>query len=189
MAFLGITVPTEVARILSKIDLPGTKEPQLEYHITMFYFGEDLPIENILKIIQCLHKTITKKKIFRVSTKQVTCFPKNKETDEAAIIAKIISKELIEIRKTIATVLDKEKIEYSKKFEFSPHITLSYSKEEIKSKKIDEVEFTVDKLSLWAGDKDNQNMTVDFFLDPEKKKVANIIQQVNLFCKITDDII
>lgn len=190
MAFIGIRVPENIGKLLNTIKIPGNKESVSEYHITMTYFGKNMPIKEISKILETTYQIFKDAKPFSVKIDEVGCFPKPKN-DPCAIIAKIKSDELHELNDKIKEKLDKNDIEYSKEFkEFRPHITLAYADEEIKKFEIEPLHFDVTSLTLWAGDYGNNRLFIDFLLKgPEKEKEASfLMQKSEFFCKIAENI-
>lgn len=182
MAFLGIKIPLTTGRLLSQIDVPGTKEGNSEYHITLLHLGDDWPISEVSHALEATYEIVSKIKPFKASVKEITSFPNT----PAPIIAKVESKELHKIRKQLAYKFDDCKIEYSKLHkDFKPHITLSYADEKIDAFKIDEVEFMIEEIVLWCGDIGNDRLFVTFPLQgPEKQKQSLLLQRADIFYKM-----
>jgi 2'-5' RNA ligase len=184
MAFLGIRVDHPTGRLLSGIDVPGTKEAPSEYHITLLCFEDNWPISEIAKAMETTFDVINDEKPFLVKTKRVKCFPK-REDNPAPIIAPVESKELHELHDKLAKAFDKAKIEYSKTFKvFKPHVTLAYHEKEIDEFDIDPVEWSVQELVLWGGDEGDQRLFVTFPLKtPEKHAI--LISKIDMFSKLS----
>lgn len=185
MAFLGIRIAPETARLLKQIDVPGDKVAGNEYHITIACFEDNYPITEIAKAMEASYDVISKFEPFLVSTEEVASFPK-REDKPCAIIAKIKSKELHRLNDDIKKHFDKQNIEYSKLFRtFKPHITLAYNDEEIKEIKIDPVKFVVQDIVLWAGDHGDDRMFITFPLKgPECKKHSYLLDKAKVFYKL-----
>jgi len=189
MAFLGIRVPVETGRLLDQIKVPGKKESISEYHITMIYFGENWPIEKVSKILEATYEVLKDEKPFTIKTNEITCFPKG-DNDGCPIIARVESKDLHKLNDKLKDKFDKSDIEYNTKFkEYKPHITLAYADDEIDKFKINDVEFGVSNLVLWAGDYGNNRLFVDFLLKgPQKEKEAAFLEQkANFFYKVAEN--
>jgi 2'-5' RNA ligase len=184
MAFLGIRVPIETARLLKEIDVPGENTANSEMHITLLCFEDNWPISELAKSLEAAYDIVSKIKPFRVTMNKVTCFPKR--GDKCAIIAPVKSAELHELRDKLAKSFDKEKIEFSKLFkDFKPHVTLSFNDEEIKERKIDEVEFVVQEVVLWGGDHGDDRIFITFPLKgPGKNKYSFLDQKLDTFYKL-----
>lgn len=185
MAFLGIKVPHSTARLLSGIDIPGTKEGSAELHITILCFEENWPISEISKALEATYEVVSKIKPFLVTVSSIGCFPK-RDDDPCPIIAKVESKDLHNLNKKLKKKFDKDGIDYSKTFkDYKPHITLSYDEKEIDEFKIDNVEFSVPEIVLWGGDHGDDRIFITFPLKgPEKQKRSLLIQKANMFYKI-----
>lgn len=160
MAFLGIAVPNETARLLSGIPVPGRKESRDRLHITMLFLGSTLPIGTVQKATGVLHGVMTSAKPFTVKTEKVTCFPKGE--DGVPIICKIESPELMALRAEVAAAFDAAGIEFSKKFAYSPHVTLAYADDPIKDTTLPTVEWGVHEVVLWGGDDGDSSISVTF---------------------------
>lgn len=188
MAFLGIRIPHETGRLLTGLDVPGEKEGASEYHVTLLCFEENWPIDEIAKALEATYDVVSKIKPFIISTKEVSCFPK-REDNPVAIIAKVESKELHDLREKLAKEFEKCNIEFSKRFkDFKPHITLAYAEDEIKDYKIDEVNCVINEVVLWGGDHGDDRIFVTFPLKgPEKQKHAVLLQKATIFEKMANN--
>jgi 2'-5' RNA ligase len=146
--WIGIKVPQDVCDILRKIDVIGKHDKT--YHITVIYVGEQTP-EDFARTTQVLYDFLDDVKPFSIKTNKVISFNKN-DDDEIPVVCKIESSELMKLQKKLCDLLDKEKIQYSKKWpEYKPHICLSYAKETVKDFKIPKIEFECDSFELWYG--------------------------------------
>jgi 2'-5' RNA ligase len=188
MAFLGIRVPHETGRLLSGIDVPGEKEGSSEYHITLLCFEENWPISEIADALEATYDVVSKIKPFAIKTTEVTCFPK-REDNPVAIIARVESDDLHDMREKLAKEFEKSKIDFSKTFkDFKPHITLAYADKEIDDCKIDPVEFVVQEIVLWGGDHGDDRIFITFPLKgPEKQKHSLLLQKADIFYKMANN--
>lgn len=185
MAFLGIRIPHETGRLLSQLDVPGEKTPLSEMHITLLYFGEEWPISELSKSLEAAYNVISKTKPFRAQMDEVTTFPRC-EGDKCAVVSRVKSSALHEMRKALAKSFDKAGVEFSKEFkDYKPHVTLSYSEEEPDSFRFDPVDFSVQEVVLWGGDHGDDRIFVTFPLaGPEISKHSLLIQKATVFEKI-----
>lgn len=180
MAFIGIKIPHEVGRLLKKIDVPGKREADSEYHITIAFFGDDWPVSEAAKTLETTFETLKKFKPFKVKSSKIGCFPKG--GNGVPILAKIESDELHKLNNTLKEAYDEEGIEFSKVHkEFKPHITLSYSDKEIDEEKIEPIEFMVHEIVLWCGDNGDDRLFVTFPLDNKQEKNSFLINKTNVF--------
>lgn len=151
MAFIGILVPPSISNSLSTIQVPGDPTPIGEMHITMIYLGKGLSLSSILKVIAACRIFAQKTQPFWVGTALVTSFPINE--DGIPIITKIVSPRIQEVHSKLLEVFQKLNIPFNNKYpDYTPHVTLSYSKEEISDFNIDPLKWTVDSLHVWGDD-------------------------------------
>ena len=155
---LAIPIQPDISRLFQELDLDIERDPA--DHITMFYFGDDLPISKVLKIIPVIFEITNNLKPFTAAASNYSSFDSD---EEYPIICPVKSKGLIDLREKIKKAFDSKKISYDKKFpEYKPHITLGYSKEKKKNTKFPKVEFTISQLSLYAGDNSDTKLFVNF---------------------------
>ncbi|KKN72149.1 hypothetical protein LCGC14_0413610 [marine sediment metagenome] len=182
MALIGLKIPAEISRIFTNVKVPGERDPS--DHVTMFYISGELKPKDIAKVCAALPGVLENITPFEAVVKTITCFP---EGDEGVpIVGDVISKELTGLRIKIVKLLNKEKIEYSKKFsKFKPHVTLSYSNDKIDNIKLPTpAKWLVTELILWSGDQDDSGIIITFPLY-EKVSAANIaLALADVFCKL-----
>lgn len=189
MAFLGIKIPVETARLLADVDLPGKKVGVHEMHITILLFEDNWPISEISKALETAYDVVSKIKPFRVKTKKISCFPA-KEGRPYPIIALMESDELQDLAKKLKRHFNKDDIDFDKTFkDYKPHITLAYHEKEIKDCKIEPVEFTVHEIVLFGGDHGDSRIFITFPLkSPEKKsKHSVLLQKAEIFYKLAQN--
>lgn len=187
MAFLGIKIPADIARLFRGLDLPGEKVAESEYHITVLMFEENWPIKEVAKAMESSFEVLKDTEPFTVSLDKVTCFPK-REDNPCPIIMKVTSKDLQKLNSNLKKEFDKSNIEYSKTFkDFKPHITLSYADREIDDMKIEPaMEFTVTEVVLWGGDHGDDRIFITFPLKGiATKKHSYLLQKVDVFSKLS----
>jgi 2'-5' RNA ligase len=186
MAFLGIRIPHEYGRLLSSIDVPGQKISTSDLHITLLCFKDNLEISEIAKTLEVTYNVVSKFKPFLIKTDAISCFPKY-EDNPVAIMALVDSDEIHKLHDQLKKEFDENNLSYNKTFKkYIPHITLSYSKEEIKKFTIDKFEFCISEIVLWGGDHGDDRVFVTFPLkSPEKHKHASLEAKVNLFYKLS----
>lgn len=163
MAFLGIKVPHETARLLGGLEVPGKRESNSSLHITMFFFGDEVPIETLAKIMTATFGVTSQTKPFTVRTTQLTSFPKG--DDGTPIICRIESDALHDLREQIRVVFEEQGIEFSKRFPgYKPHVTLAYDDgdEPFEEKRIPTVEWGAHEIVLWGGDDGDDKLVVTF---------------------------
>lgn len=162
MAFLGLAVPHETARLLGGIEVPGKKEPVSSFHVTLFYFGEGIDITVLTRIIGVTYGVTSDTKPFTVRTNRVASFPKG--DDGVPIICHIESDALHDLRDKIKAVYEAAGVDFSNKFpEYRPHTTLAYAEDEgFEEQRIPTVEWGAHELVLWGGDNGDDTLVVHF---------------------------
>ena len=163
MAFLGIRVPHETARILSEINVPGEKEAPSSMHITLLYIGKEVPIDSLAEAMKAAYSVTARTKPFTVRTSRVTSFPINPD-DGYPIIARVESDALHELRSTLVSTFTEAGVEFSNKYpDYKPHVTLSYSKENgLDEVTIPTVEWGAHEAVLWGGDDGDRRLVITF---------------------------
>lgn len=164
MAFVGIRVPHETARLLSEIDVPGKKDSTAHFHVTVIHLGDNVPIETLAKTMVATFGVTSKLRPFTVSTSRVTCFPaKDKPDAKVPIICRVDSDALHDLWKNLCSAYDSAGIEYSKRFpEFKPHVTVAWTEEPMEEKRIPIVEWGAHEVVLWGGDDGDRRVVVTF---------------------------
>ena len=158
MAMLAIPIQPDISRLFQEFDLDIERDTS--NHITLFYFGDDLPMSRILKIIPIIFDLTEDLEPFTASTSNYSFFESD---DTYPIICPVKSKGLVSLRKKIQSGFDKSKVKYDKKFpDYHPHITLGYSNDKPKNTKFPKVEFTISQLALYCGDTSDTKMYVNF---------------------------
>ena len=168
---IALKIPHETARLLGSIDVPGTKTPLDQMHVTLLYLGEEVPIQQIAKAVVAAYRVTSCRTPFNVKTSKVKCFPV--EAGAAApIIAPVISNELQEFHNDLKKAFDKLGVVYSKKFpEYKPHVTLAYAEKPIKCVTLDAaIQWAAHEATLYGGDFGDDRLTTvfPFVLKPTK---------------------
>jgi 2'-5' RNA ligase len=151
MAIVSISVPQDISSQLSSIDVPGELVSPSDMHITMVYLGKGISLSTMLKATAVCRMLAKKRNPFLVGTALVSSFPENE--DGIPIIAKIVSPSIKSIRDDLISLLQKFGIDYNNKYpDFTPHVTLSYSKTEMDDFRIFPVQWKVGSLNIWGDD-------------------------------------
>lgn len=159
MAFLGIRTPKEIADVLAKIEVPGTKEPRDEMHVTML-LTEDTDTDSIMLAIRTVMDATRGQKPVKLMTRLVTSFPSD---GDVPVIAKIESPELHALQGRIKQAFLDNSVPFNDKFPtYAPHCTLSYSSNSIEDQTFDTLTWTATHLEMWCGGHDDSGMNVLF---------------------------
>jgi 2'-5' RNA ligase len=185
MAFVGLRVPPETARLLSTIDYGdfGDPEPVSAYHITLLNLGEEMPLENVAAALEPLVEVASATRPFTVQTSHVTTFPPHPEHKTVPVICRIDSNEVQDLHMRLRAAFDKAGIPYSKRFkEFCPHVTLAYANDptvhtdNAVDKHFPVVTWGAHEIVLWGGDNADERivMTAPLSLGNKGQAAANL---------------
>lgn len=124
-AMLAVYVPADIA---SRLALPGGEDPE-DMHITLFYFGDaaDVPQAGREAIIYTALGIAANAPPLEVVLDGVDVFEEN---EERPLIARVASPALEALRADLARAFDEADIEYSKDYEYQPHVTIKYLNQE-----------------------------------------------------------
>jgi 2'-5' RNA ligase len=161
MSFIGLRLPTDTARVLSTIDVPGKREAPGFFHVTLHYLGKDLPIETIAKAIPVIYGVAQETAPFVLRTSLVTCF--DDHGDGFPVHCQVESPGLHALHAALKEGLKANGIPFSDKWpEYKPHMTLSYAPERIEDRAIPPVEWGASEVVFWGGDEGDQRISVNF---------------------------
>jgi len=166
MAFMGIRVPAAAAAELSSIAVPeGRRLEPGEMHITLLYLGKDTPLVSALGAVMGSHTVARAWKPFTVHAALLTSFPRNPD-DGVPVIVRVVSEELMKFREEVRRAMDRMSVPYSNKYpEYKPHVTLTYVDEEgVAPSRIRPVSWTVDRMTVWAGEDMDSVVSSDVYL-------------------------
>lgn len=140
MSYLRIRVPENISSILSAIDVPGTKVPAHDMHVSLLYISRSNSTEELKHISRVVHRTLYNKLHTIITFSQVDYFDAGE--DGYPIIIKFDNQELQQIHNDLKTAFINENIKFDNSYPtFNLHITLSYSQEKIEPFKIPEMSF------------------------------------------------
>src|SRR5690606_38545516 len=146
MAMISIPIPQDVSEYLRQIDVPDVKKRDSSDHLTLFYLGDNIPLDTINDAIEACITITEKQKPFLIDVNGYSCFPKG---EKVPVVCRVKNQEIFDLREDLKKRLDKLNVEYSKKFPtFKPHITLSYNDEKVPSKKFPKICWQVNKLAI-----------------------------------------
>jgi 2'-5' RNA ligase len=180
MAFIGLEVPNEVGRLLSRIEVPGESEDRSNLHITAVYFGSNVPIDEISKAIVVAYEVACRTKPIPLLVEEVGCFPKG--DDGVPIIGIVKSPELLQFQEDLCTSFDKANIKYSKKHPiYKPHVCLAYAEELTQPFPVGPFEWSAYEMVLWGGDSGDDKIFITFpFSMPGKEALYRKLVQARV---------
>lgn len=176
MAFIGLGLSEQAIDKLSKIQVPGQRQEPGSYHCTLMYFGKEVLVKDIRKIIRVTTATIKNQQSFMVKTNLISSFPS--QSDTIPIIAKIESSKLQIMRALLKRQYIKENINFDDRYpDYNPHVTLSYmnASSSFKDIKIPKISWEIDKINIWYKD---GGAHVKLELPFNKKELEKIILNI-----------
>lgn len=178
MAMLAIPISDDISRLFRALKFEEIGKPDVADHITLFYFGDNFSLNNIIKATKAIYEITSEQNPFKISTNKIVQFSEGKYG--FPLVAEINSKDLEKFREEIKKKFDKAKVKYNTKFkDFKPHLTLGYTTEKIKDIKFDKIEFSVNEIALYGGDEYKENIFVSFPFCLGMKKSSNYLNQLS----------
>lgn len=181
MALLSIQAPSEVARALGRITVPGTPEPRETYHVTLLYLGKDVPIDEVSKALVVAYRVAEVTKPIPLMVDEVSSFPKG--DDGFPIICPVRSPELHHLWGALCSAFDSAGVEYSKKFPvYQPHVTLAYHTKDLEQKiPVGPLDWVSYEMTLWSGNSGDDAVTITIpFSFPSKEAMLRRVLQARL---------
>lgn len=159
MAIVGFEIPHSTARILSEIEVPGTKEPVENFHITVLMLDDDTAISDIADAMEAAYSVASKVRPFTARITRITSFPGG--DDGVPVICPVEAPELHAVWAAMKAAFDAKKVGYSRKFpNFRPHVTLSYAQKPFDAELPVPIEWGAHELVVWGGDRGDRRVVV-----------------------------
>ena len=178
MSMIGLRVPVDVGRLLHTIPVPGEKESVDNLHITIACFDDEMGIDDVAKILAAAYKVTSGYEAFTVETVEVGSFSVNPETKLYPIIAKVQSPTLHDLRCRLLETFDRDGVQYSKKFPvYQPHVTLAYSKDNVKKLSFNKIEWAAAEAVLWGGDHGDNRLAIPLPFSVHVKQASRLASQ------------
>lgn len=184
MAFVGLRVPHDAARLFETVDVPGERLSASDMHITMFYLGKDVPIEVVARAMVVAHGVTSSRTPFLVEYDEVSSFPAG--PDGVPIICPVRSLELHRYRQSLKEAFEAGGVPFSNKHpDYRPHTTLSYyvpgPGEEgfsYSAKLPGPLSFTALELTIWGGDDGDGvvHVGIPFVLSPLERIARRLVR-------------
>lgn len=181
MAFIGLRVPYEAAKLLEISPVPGERQRASDMHVTILYLGKGTPMVQVAKAMVVLDMLASSVRPFTISLKKITNFPRNPD-DGWPVICPVASPELQRIHSSLKAALSKYGVPFSNKYpEYKPHVTMSYVREEspgfsFNSELPDVLPISVHELTLWGGEREGRQLivTVPLTLSLEERVASRV---------------
>jgi 2'-5' RNA ligase len=178
MAFIGLKISHETARLLGEIEVSGKRESSDELHITMLFLGQNVPVETLAQALVATYAITRQTPPFTVRTSLVTSFPKN-DQGLVPIICRVESEPLRVLQGKVKDAFKSSGIHFSDRHPtYLPHVTLAYDDKPAVDREIPTVEWGAHELVLWGGDEGDRRLTVTFpFTLVGSEKIAQRVAQ------------
>lgn len=181
MAFIGLKVPHETARLLEGVDVPGEKHSASDMHVTVLYLGKDVPVVEVAKSMCAAHQVTSRTRPFLCGLNEVSSFPKG--DDGVPVICPVRSPGLVSLNAALRAEFDRLGVGYSKKWpDYRPHVTLSYMAGESDPPEYSAplpgpVTWTASDMVIWGGDESDQvlSVTMPFVLGPVERAARRLV--------------
>lgn len=153
MAFIGLTVPIDIASQLSSLYEDGDKTPLEEMHVTLCFLGKKMDNGSFLEALHACYSAAVTNNPIKITAAVLSTFPPNPDDRNGVpVIVRVVSEDLIKFRAELTAMLDSYGVEYSKKFPvYKPHITLAYGPEQFTPRQIKPLSWMNSYISLWGG--------------------------------------
>lgn len=165
MAFMGISLSSEVSQLLHEVSVPGTRVAKGSHHITLLYFGKQTPLVEICRAIEIVAPIMQRTQPLQLTTSRVEAFGENPD-DGYPIIARVDSEALHGLQGQLKSALKQRGVEFSDKWpEYKPHVTLSYAGKAMEPMTLEpSIDWTASETVMWAGDNNDDRFVVRFSL-------------------------
>lgn len=160
MAMIAASIPPEISRALSFIQVPGTPEDPGGYHITLFYFEEEPNISVVADLLIAAFDAVENQHPISVHLEGVDSF--HPPEPPYPVMCPVISPKLMQLRQYMADKFDAENIKYSKLHPvYKPHITLSYADAPVQFS-FSGFSFEINEISYYGGDQNQEKIFIKF---------------------------
>lgn len=187
MAFVGLKVPHDAARLLEAVEVPGERLSASDMHITILYLGKKLPIVQVAKAMVACNEVTKGQVPFELGLSEVSSFSKNPD-DGFPVICPVESPALHAFRDALKARFKSLGVPFNEKFpEYKPHVTMGYVKDVPEGADFayaaplpGPLSFTAMELTIWGGDKgDGQvHIGLPFVLSPIEKMASRVASRV-----------
>uniref|UniRef100_A0A6M3JA74 Putative ligase n=1 Tax=viral metagenome TaxID=1070528 RepID=A0A6M3JA74_9ZZZZ len=146
-----VAIPIE-PDLASRLAVEGGLAPD-DMHITLTYHGKEMDDSQVATIARLTKAVCDDTTPFRVIGLKATTFPVNDDGLVPYVVA-VQSPGLMEFRARLAKTFDIANLEYSKDYEYQPHVTLKYLKEGEELPEISpQYDWLVDRVAVCLGEK------------------------------------
>ena len=181
MAFLGLKIPHEMTKLLAGVEVPGERIAASDLHVTILYFGEDVPIGVLAKCMEVAYGITSATRPFLCGINKVSSFPPGE--DGMPIICSVKSPGLLALNGALRSSFDEAGLEYSKKGDYHPHMTMAYATGEEAAEPYEAdlpspIAWTAMEVVIWGGGHGDDRVSVHlpFTVSPTERMAARLVR-------------
>lgn len=181
MAFIGLRVPADAARVLESHEVPGERLSASDMHVTILYVGKNVSIVDLAKAMVAAYGVAGRTRPLSLVIDRATNFPVG--PDGWPIICRLDSPELQRLNADLKAEFSRLGLPFNNKWpDYKPHVTLSYIKEPqpegfvFDSPLPGPLPFAVHELTIWGGKEGEGQIHVDipFVLSPAQRMASRL---------------
>lgn len=181
MAFIGLRVPADAARLLESHDVPGDRLSASDMHVTILYLGKGVPILALAKAMVASFGVASRTPPISLVVDRVTNFPVG--NDGWPLICRLSSPELQNLNADLKAEFTRLGLPFNNKWpDFKPHVTMSYLRDPqpdgfvFDSPLPGPLPFVVHELTIWGGDDGDGRIHVNipFVLSPIQRMASRL---------------
>ncbi len=185
MAFIGLRVPADAARLLESHDVPGERLSASDMHVTILYLGKSVPVVELAKAMVAAFGVAMRTSPLSLSVDRVTNFPVG--DDGWPLICRLESPELQRLNTDLRAEFARLGLPFNNKWpDYKPHVTMSYLKEPqpegfvFDSPLPGPLPFTVHELTIWGGDDGDGriHINIPFVLSPAQRMASRLASRL-----------
>lgn len=181
MAFIGLRVPADAARLLESHEVPGERLSASDMHVTILYLGKTVPMVELAKAMVAAYGVATRTSPLSLAIDRVTNFPVG--PDGWPLICRIESPELQKLSADLRAEFTRLGLPFNNKWpDYKPHVTMAYLKEQqpegfaFDSPLPGPLPFVVHELTIWGGDDGDGrvHINIPFSLSPAQRMASRL---------------
>jgi len=184
MAFIGLRVPHDAARLLEGVEVPGDRLSASDMHVTILYLGKSVPIVELAKAMVAAFSVARSTSPLTLTLTSASSFPAG--NDGVPVICRIESPELQRLNADLKAEFGRLGLPFSDKWpDYKPHVTLSYVKEQVPEGYSVDVPFgplvfSAHELTIWGGDDGDGrvSMSLPFVLTPAERMASRVVDSL-----------
>ncbi len=181
MAFIGLRVPADAARLLESHEVPGERLSASDMHITILYLGKNVPVVDLAKAMVAAYGVAQRTSPLSLIVDRVTNFPVG--NDGWPLICRLESPGLQQLNVDLKAEFTRLGLPFNNKWPtYAPHVTMAYLKDpQPEGFVFDQplpgpLPFVVHELTIWGGDDGDGRIHINmpFVLSPAQRMASRL---------------